>query len=61
LQGLNIQTFYGFWQAKFVSGGLLSGLKQFLLLPQLPLKITLNLKVVKLTQKLSFQVVIINP
>jgi len=44
------RAFYGFGQAKFPYGGLVLGLSQFSLLPQLPLKTTmLKLKVVKFT------------
>jgi len=38
------REFHGFGQAKFVKGGLISGLNQFTLLPQLPLKIMPDFK-----------------
>jgi hypothetical protein len=39
-------AFQGFGQAKFPDGGLVLGSSQFSILPQLPPKILLNLKVV---------------
>jgi len=41
-----------FGQAKFAYGGLVSGSSQFALLPQLPLKMMLGLKVVKIDSKI---------
>jgi len=38
------RAFYGFWQAKFADGGLILGLSQSTLLPQLPLKMMLDSK-----------------
>jgi len=40
-----------FGQAKFDNGGLILGSSQFLLLPLLPLKMALNLKVVRIDLK----------
>jgi len=40
--------FHGFWQAKFADGGSILGWSQLSLLSELPLKTSLNLKVVKL-------------
>jgi len=40
-------------QAKFAYGGSILGLSQFTLLPQLPLKTMLNLKVVKIDSKIT--------
>jgi len=42
------RAFRGFEQAKFAYGGSILGMSQFKLLPQLPLKIMLDLKVVKI-------------
>jgi len=42
------RAFQGFGQDKFAYGGSILGSSQFTLLPQLPLKTTLNLKVVKI-------------
>jgi len=47
------RAFHGFGQAKFAYGGSILGLSQFTLLPQLPLKIMLQLKVVKIDSKIS--------
>jgi len=44
--------YHGFGQAKFAYGGSVSGLSQFTLLPQLPLKMMLDLKVVKIVSKI---------
>jgi len=41
------REFHRFGQAKFADGGSILGSIQFTLLPQLPLKMMLNLKVVK--------------
>jgi len=46
-------VFHGFGQANFAYGGSILGLSQFTLLPQLPLRMTLNLKVVKIDLKIS--------
>jgi len=40
------------WQAKFAYGGSILGSSQFTLLPQLPLKTRLDLKVVKTDSKI---------
>jgi len=42
---------HGFGQAKLADGGLILGSRQFTQLPQLPLKMRLNLKVVKIDSK----------
>jgi len=44
----NYRVFHGFGQAKFPSGSLVLGLSQFSILPQLPSKIMLDSKVVKI-------------
>jgi len=41
-----------FWQAKFAYGGSILGSSQFTLLPQLPQKMMLDLKVVKIDTKI---------
>jgi len=46
------RVFHEFGQAKFADGGLGFGSSQFTLLPQLPLKTTLNLKLVKIDSKI---------
>jgi len=46
-------VFHGFGQAKFPDSGLVLGSIQFSLLPQLPLKTMLGLKVVKIDLKIS--------
>jgi hypothetical protein len=46
------RAFHGFGQAKFAYGGLVLGLSQFSQLPQLLLKTTLDLKVVKTDLKI---------
>jgi len=46
------RAFCGFGQAKFPNGDSALGLSQFTLLPQLHLKMTLNLKVVKIDTKI---------
>jgi len=48
------RAFQGFGQAKFAYGGSVLGSSQFTLLPQLPLKTMLDLKVVKIDLKKSF-------
>jgi len=45
------RAFHGFGQAKFAYGGSILGSSQFTLLPQLTLKMMLNLKVVKFDTK----------
>jgi len=47
------RAFHGFGQAKFHDGGSVLSSSQFLLLPQLTLKMMLNLKVVKFDGKIS--------
>jgi len=44
--------FHGFGQAKFPDSGLVLGLNQFSILPQLPPKILLDSKVVKIDPKI---------
>jgi len=46
------RAFRKFGQAKFPDGGLILGLSQFSILPQLPLKILLDSKVVKIDPKI---------
>jgi len=46
-------VFQGFGQAKFAYGGSILDWSQFTLLPQLPLKMMLSLKVVKIDSKIS--------
>jgi len=46
------RAFQGFGQAKFAYGGSILGVSQFKLLPQLPLKTVLLLKVVKINSKI---------
>jgi len=46
------RAFHRFEQALFAYGGIVLGLSQFTLLPQLPLKTKLNSKVVKIEQKI---------
>jgi len=45
--------FHGLGQAKISYGGLILGLSQFTLLPQLPPKMMLGLKMVKVESKIS--------
>jgi len=45
-------VFHGFGQAKFPDGGLVLGLSQFLILAQLPPKIMLVSKLVKIDPKI---------
>ncbi len=45
------KAFNGLGQAKFAYNGLILGLSQFTLLSKVPLKMMLDLKVSKLTQK----------
>jgi len=46
------RAFHIFGQAKFPDGGLVLGSSRFLILTQLPLKMTLDLKVVKINSKI---------
>jgi hypothetical protein len=46
-----VQSVSQIWQAKFPNGGLILGSSQFSILPQLPLKMMLNSKVVKIDTK----------
>jgi len=46
------RAFHGFGQAKFPDGGSVLGLGQFSILPQLPPKILLDSKVVKIDPKI---------
>jgi len=45
-------VFHGFGQAKFAYGGSILGLSQFTLVPQVPLKMVLDLKMVKNDSKI---------
>jgi len=45
-------AFHGFGQAKFAYGGSILGSSLYKLLPQLPLKTMLNLKLVKIDSKI---------
>jgi len=49
----NYRAFHRFGQAKFPDGGSVLGSSQFSILPQLPLKNVLGLKVVKIDSKIS--------
>jgi len=49
----NYRVYHGFGQAKFACGGSILGSSQFTLLPQLPQKMMLGLKVVKINLKIS--------
>jgi hypothetical protein len=49
----NYRAFHRFGQAKLADGGLILGSSQFLVLPQLPLKMMLGLKEVKIDSKIS--------
>jgi hypothetical protein len=44
-------VFHGFWQAKFLDGGLVLRLSQVSILPQLPQKIMLDSKMAKIDPK----------
>ncbi len=46
------RAFHGFGQAKIAYGGLILGWSQFTILPQLPLKTMLGIKVVKIDSKI---------
>jgi hypothetical protein len=48
----NYRAFHGFGQAKLVFGGSILGPSQFAILPQLPQKTAINLKVVKIDPKI---------
>jgi hypothetical protein len=50
------RAFHGFGQAKFPDGGLVLGLSQFSILPQLPPKILLDSKVVKNDPKIIISI-----
>jgi hypothetical protein len=53
VEGLSTyKAFHRFWQAKFPDGGSVLGLSQSSLLYELPLKMTLNSKVVKIDSKI---------
>jgi len=47
------RAFHRFGQAKFPDGGSILGSSQFLILPQLPLKTMIGLKVVKIGSKIN--------
>jgi hypothetical protein len=47
------RAFHRFGQAKFPEGGSVLGSSQFSILPQLPLKMMLGLKVAKIDSKIS--------
>jgi len=47
------RAFHRFGQAKFPEGGSVLGSSQFSILPQLPLKTMLGLKVVKIDSKIN--------
>jgi hypothetical protein len=47
------RAFYRFGQTKFIDVGSVLGSSQFSILPQLPLKMMLGLKVVKINSKIS--------
>ncbi len=49
---LYYRAVHRFWQAKFPYGGLILGSSRFSILPQLPLKILLDSKVVKIDPKI---------
>ncbi len=51
-----VQRVSGFGQAKFAYGGLVLGSSQFALLPQLPLKTMLGIKVVKIDSKIIISI-----
>jgi len=55
------RAFHGFWQTKFPDGGLVLGSSQFFILLQLPPKILLDSKVVKIDPKKSSRFVNLNP
>jgi hypothetical protein len=50
---IDYRLFHGFGQAKFTYGGSILGSSQFTLLPPLPLKMMLSLKLVKIDSKIS--------
>jgi len=52
LKSRSTEYFMDLGQAKFPDGGLVLGLSQFSMLPQLPQKILFNSKVVKIDPKL---------
>jgi len=47
-----LKVFYGFGQTKFPNGGLVLGSSQFSIMPQLPPKIMLDSKLVKIDPKI---------
>jgi len=51
-QNCTERAFHGFGKAKFLDGGSVMGSSQFSMLPQLPPKIQLDLKVVKINPKI---------
>jgi len=51
---LDVSDFHRFGQAKFADGGSILGLRQLSLLSELPLKMMINLKVVKINSKKIF-------
>jgi len=55
------RAFHRFGQAKFSDGGLVLGLSQFSILPQLHPKILLDSKVVQIDRKKSSRFVNLNP
>jgi len=57
---LNYRAFHGIGQAKFAYGVSILGWSQFTLLPQLPLKMMLSLKVVKIDSKYSTRFINLN-
>ncbi len=52
-KNVSYREFNGFGQAKFPDGGSILGSSQFSILPQLPQKMMLGLKVVKIDSKIS--------
>ncbi len=53
LSHLPYRAFHRFGQAKFANGGSILGSSQFTLLPQLPLRMMLSLKVVRIDSKIN--------
>jgi len=51
-QSSKYRAFHGFGQGKFANGGLILDSSKFKLLPQLPLKTMLGIKVVKINSKI---------
>ncbi len=52
-EGFRYRVFHRFGQAKFPDSGSVLGLSQFSILPRLPVKMILGLKVVKIDSKIS--------